>query len=111
MSGSHCTCTQLIALTVTLCTLRSPPLYVRGFRVQTLQQIYILSLCYLASGYNVKCWHYIYINEYKRIVLDFNLKLCQDMSDTDRLWVKTKHLLLAILPAVHFTDKQTLIGE
>ena len=33
------------------------------------------------------------------------------MSDTDRLWVKTKHLLLAILPAIHFTDKQTLIGR
>merc|ERR1719222_1405672 len=32
------------------------------------------------------------------------------MTDTDRCWVKTKHLLFAILPAVHSSDKQTLIG-
>ena len=35
----------------------------------------------------------------------------KDMTDTDRLWVKTKHLLFAILPAVHSSDKQTLIGK
>lgn len=37
----------------------------------------------------------------------------KDMSDTDRMWVKTKHLLYAILPATVNTghsDKQTLIG-
>ena len=32
-------------------------------------------------------------------------------SDTDKLWVKTKHLLLAILPAVHVEEAgRTLIG-
>jgi len=36
--------------------------------------------------------------------------LTKDMSDIDRLWVKTKHLLLAILPAGHSSDKQSLIG-
>ena len=33
------------------------------------------------------------------------------MSDAERLWVKTKHLLLAILPAVQYSEKQTLIGR
>jgi len=36
--------------------------------------------------------------------------LRKDMSDTDRLWVKTKQLLLAILPAASISDKQSLIG-
>ena len=31
-------------------------------------------------------------------------------SDTDKLWLKTKHLLLAILPAVPCNDNQNLIG-
>ncbi len=34
----------------------------------------------------------------------------RDLSDAERLWVKTKHLLLAILPAVQYSEKQTLIG-
>jgi len=34
----------------------------------------------------------------------------QDQSDTDRLWLKTKHLLLAILPALPDSEGQSLIG-
>lgn len=37
-------------------------------------------------------------------------KMGKDMTTTDRLWVKTKHLLFAILPSVHSSDKQNLIG-